>query len=475
MAKKKSSATKIILILLGAVFVLVLAGAGLKAAGVFGEAEKGTVVETDGAEIRSITQVVTASGRVQPEIEVSISPDVPGEIIALPVMEGDKVDRGALLARIRPDDYKAQVERGEATVLQAKAVLAQRKADMLNAERELKRQEDLYEKQAISEADYQRTATQYEVAKAAHEASDYAVQSSAAQLREFQEQLDKTIIYAPMSGTISILLVELGERVVGTSQMAGTEMMRVAKLDQMEIEVDVNENDVVNVSIGDSASIEIDAYPGRMFKGLVTEIANSARVSAAGTQEQVTNFPVKIRISDVHNSAAGQTMEDATTIASNEVPVPDEDAPNFRPGMSGTVDVFTRTVTDAVVVPIQAVTVRDFNKKKRSWERSSDDEEEAEDDSEETEVAEGEAEEESEEQLQEDLRKVVFLMADGKAKMRVKQGQLDQDSHIQIKSGLTGEETIIIGPYRAVSSVLQADDDVREDDKKNFKRFANAN
>ncbi len=473
MAKKKSSATKIILILLGVVLLLVVGGAGLKAAGVFGEDEKGTIVETDNAEVRSITQIVTASGRVQPEIEVSISPDVPGEIIALPVIEGDRVDRGALLARIRPDDYKAQVERGEATVLQSKAVLAQRKADMLNAELELKRQEDLFKKEAISEAEYQRTATQYEVSKAAYEASDYAVQSSEAQLREFQEQLDKTIIYAPMSGTISMLLVELGERVVGTSQMAGTEMMRVAKLDQMEIEVDVNENDVVNVAIGDSASVEIDAYPGRTFRGIVTEIANSARVSAAGTQEQVTNFPVKIRISDVHNSTTGQTMEDARTIASNEVPVPDEDAPNFRPGMSGTVDVFTKTVSDAVVVPIQAVTVRDFNRKRPSWEKKPDDEEVAE--AEEGEEEATEEEEESDEPVTEDLRKVVFLMADGKAKMVEVETGISDDSHIEIKSGLTGEETIIIGPYRAVSSTLQADDEVREDDKKDFSRFANAN
>ncbi len=463
MAKKKTSATKLILMLIGAVILLIAIGGGLNAAGVFGEKEEGTVVETTDTETRSITQVVTASGRVQPEIEVSISPDVPGEIIALPVIEGDRVERGELLARIRPDDYKAQVERGEAMVLQSKAVLAQRRADMLNAELELKRQEDLYQKQAISQSEYQRAQTQYEVAKAAHEASDYAVQSSEAQLREFKEQLDKTIIYAPMSGTISMLLVELGERVVGTSQMTGTEMMRVAKLDQMEIEVDVNENDVVNVSIGDSAAIEIDAYPGRAFKGIVTEIANSARVSAAGTQEQVTNFPVKIRIKDVHNNAANQTLAEAQSIDTEEVPVPDEDAPNFRPGMSGTVDVFTKTVSDVVVVPIQAVTVRDFNKKqKQSWKRE-DREEEEEAEAEES-SEDGEEEAGNDEPLQEDLRKVVFLFADGKAKMVEVETGISDDSHIEIKSGLTGEEQVIIGPYRAVSRVLEEGEDVRVDD-----------
>ncbi|MEM8486797.1 MAG: efflux RND transporter periplasmic adaptor subunit [Bacteroidota bacterium] len=464
MAKKKNNATKIILILIGAVIVLIGVSAALNAAGVFGEKEEGTVVEVTDTETRNITQVVTASGRVQPEIEVSISPDVPGEIIALPVIEGDRVERGELLARIRPDDYKAQVERGEAMVLQSKAVLAQRRADMLNAELELKRQEDLFKKQAISESEYQRAQTQFEVAKAAHEASDYAVQSSEAQLREFKEQLDKTIIYAPMSGTISMLLVELGERVVGTSQMTGTEMMRVAKLDQMEIEVDVNENDVVNVSIGDSAAIEIDAYPGRWFKGIVTEIANSARVSAAGTQEQVTNFPVKIRIKDVHNNAAGETLAEAQSIAAEEVPVPDEEAPNFRPGMSGTVDVFTRTVSDVVVVPIQAVTVRDFNKKaKRSWEKDdSEEEEEASEEAEDSEV--GEEGTKSDEPLEEDLRKVVFLFADGEAQMVEVETGISDDSHIEIKTGLMGDEQVIIGPYRAVSRVLQQGEEVRIDD-----------
>lgn len=465
MAKKKWSATKIIVGLLIVLVVLIGAGAGLKAAGVFGSNEKGTAVEVDDVEIRNVTQVVTASGRVQPEIEVSISPDVPGEIIALPVMEGDKVERGALLARIRPDDYMAQVERGEAMVLQARAVLAQRKADMLNAELELNRQEDLYKKQAISESEYQRAQTQFEVAKAAHEASEYSVKSSEAQLREFNEQLAKTSIYAPMSGTISMLLVELGERVVGTSQMTGTEMMRVAKLDQMEIEVDVNENDVVNVSIGDSAAIEIDAYPGRAFKGIVTEIANSARISSAGTQEQVTNFPVKIRIHDVHNDAAGETIEEANSIASEEVPVPDENAPNFRPGMSGTVDVFTRTIEDAIVVPIQAVTVRDFNKKKPSF-LSDDDDEEA--DAEEAPAATSAEEPEEEDALTEDLRKVVFLFAEGKAKMVEVETGISDDTHIEVKSGLAGDEQVIIGPYRAVSRLLQADDDVRIEDGPSF-------
>ena len=320
------------LIVIGVVFVLLIGFVGLRAAGVLGDKEEGIVVEVDEVEARNVTQTVTASGKIQPEIEVNISPDVPGEIIALPIKEGDRVDRGDLLVRIRPDDYLAQVERGEASVLQAKAILAQRQADLLNAELEAKRQEDLFKKEAVSDSEYQRAKTQYEVAKAAREAADYSMQSTEAQLREFKEQLAKTSIYAPMSGTISMLEVELGERVVGTSQMAGTEMMRVAKLDQMEIEVDVNENDVVNVSLMDSSLIEIDAYPGRMFKGIVTEIANSARVSAAGTQEQVTNFPVKIRVEDRHNVQNGAMLSSAEDVSTAEVPPGEPEIPNFRPG-----------------------------------------------------------------------------------------------------------------------------------------------
>ena len=278
--------------------------------------------------------------------------------------------------------------------------------------------------------------------KPPHEAADYSVQSAQAQLRDFQEQLDKTAIYAPLSGTISMLEVELGERVVGTSQMAGTEMMRLAKLDQMEIEVDVNENDVVNVTILDSAAIEIDAYPGRMFKGLVTEIANSARVTGAGTQEQVTNFPVKIRIEDAHNilNAEGEMM--GGQLSSEEVPVDADPVPNFRPGMSGTVDVYTQTDFEAVVVPIQAVTVRDYSKVKKkrdsgSEEGEGDDEGEGEGDDEGAAMEEEVVEEEA---YTEDLRKVVFVFDEGKARMVEVETGISDDTHIAIKKGLEGTE-----------------------------------
>jgi HlyD family secretion protein len=462
MAKSTTSATrKLVYVLIG---VVVLAGVlgGLRAAGVFGEKDEAIVVETADIERRAITQTVTASGKIQPETEVKISPDVPGEIVALPVIEGDQVEKGELLVRIRQDDYIAQVERGEASVLQSKAMLAQRRADLLNAELELQRQKELFEKQAVSESEYQRAQTQFDVATAAFEAAEYSVKSSEAQLKEMREQLAKTAIYAPMSGTISMLEVELGERVVGTSQMAGTEMMRVAKLDQMEIEVDVNENDVVNVSMNDSARIEVDAYPEREFRGIVTEIANSARVTGAGTQEQVTNFPVKIRIVDPHNLDATHLVPTPRGVRSEEVPPAIEETPNFRPGMSGTVDVFTETIADAIVIPIQAVTVRDFNI--RSEANTSPDAGPGES---EPPVREAESTELVDDTpAVEDLRKVVFVMVEGKAKRIEVETGISDDTHIEIKSGLTGTEKVIIGPYSAVSRQLEDDATVRLEERK---------
>ncbi|GIV59354.1 efflux RND transporter periplasmic adaptor subunit [Rhodocaloribacter litoris] len=446
---KKNATRRLLFLIIGLIVLLVILAAVGRATGLFGTGNDAVEVETARAERRTLTQVVTASGKVQPEVEVKLSPDVSGEIIELRVREGDQVEKGDLLVRIRPDFYVAQVEQAEAGVLQAKANMAQRRADMLTAEVELNRQKALFEKNAIAESDYVRAQNQYEVAKAAYEAAEYAVQSAEARLREAREQLSKTAIYAPMSGTVSKLDVELGERVVGTSQFTGTEMMRIARLDQMELEVDVNENDVVNVALGDTARIEIDAYPEQTFRGVVTEIANTARTTAAGTQEQVTNFPVKIRILDPHNlnlavPGTGQALQ------TSETPLADA-SPQFRPGMSGTVDIYTKTVFDVVAVPIQAVTVRDFarlqpaadtTRRARTGETGRDDTV-------------------STRFPKEDLRKVVFLVENGKAKMVEVTTGITDDTHIEIKSGLSGGEEVIIGPYRAVSRTLEPGTPVR--------------
>lgn len=439
MAKKSSATRRILFIIGGLIVLLVILGVVGSAAGWFG-GERAYAVETATAVVRPVTQTVTASGRVQPETEVKISPDVSGEIIELPVREGDRVSQGQLLARIQPDFYAAQVEQAQANVSQSRANMAQRRADLISAELEFNRQRELFERNVISQSDLERAESQYEVAKAGLEAAEYAVESAVARLREGREQLGKTAIYAPMNGTVSQLNVEMGERVVGTSQMAGTEMMRIARLDQMELEVDVNENDVVNVSLGDSARISVDAYPDRTFRGVVTEIANSARVTGAGSQEQVTNFPVKVRFIDDHN------LDDdlIAGVATSEGAVPVL-APNLRPGMSGTVDVFTETVHNAIAVPIQAVTVRDFAQVRRD-----------EDGADEAEV------ERTSQQLtpDEDLRRVVFIVDNDRARMVEVATGISDDTYIVVRSGIAEGTSVVIGPYRAVSRELEDDQPV---------------
>ena len=266
---KKSSATKRLLWILGGLLILLVAFAVVgRVTGMFGSGNSGTFVETDEAETRSITQIVTASGKVQPEVEVIISPDVSGEIIELPIKEGDTVQRGMLLARIKPDFYATQVEQARAGVLQAKASMAQREADLLEAESDRTRQRDLFERAAIARSILEQAETRYDVAEAGLEGAKYAVESAEARLREAEEQVRKdSHLQSHVGHDQRTLLVELGERVVGTSQMAGTEMMRVARLDHMEVEVEVNENEIVNVALGDTASIEVDAYPEPQFSG----------------------------------------------------------------------------------------------------------------------------------------------------------------------------------------------------------------
>jgi HlyD family secretion protein len=438
MAKKKS-ATRRTLTIVGIVAVaLVLLGVIGWQAGFLGGGDEGIRVETAEAQRRAITQVVTAFGRAQPEVEVTISPDVPGEIIELPVKEGDPVSEGQLLARIKPDAYEAQKQQAEANLKQMQATLEQRRADMLQAERTLKRQEQLFEREVISESDLEDARTQYEVAQANFKAAQYQVENAEARLEEAQKQLNKTSIYAPMDGTISMLSVEAGERVVGTSQMAGTEMMRIARLDQMELEVDVNENDVVNVALDDTASIEIDAYPDQTFRGSVTEIANSARVEGQGTQEQVTNFPVKVRVQDLHNMYFRAPDQGGGQVAAQqeEVPTSPDDVPVLRPGMSGTVDIFTQTMNNVVAVPIQAVTVRDFNQVRSGGPSSP------------------EADSSASPAASEDLRKVVFVMEADTARMQEVTTGIADDTHIEVRTGLSGGEQVIIGPYRAVSQTL---------------------
>ena len=411
--------------------------------GWIGGGDPGLEVQTAPAETRTITQVVTAFGRAQPEVEVTISPDVSGEIIELPVQEGDAVRQGDLLARLDPENYRAQVEQAQAQVSQAKASLAERRADSLQARLDYDRQKKLYESDAISQSEFQQAKTAYQQAVARLESARFQVESAQAGLREATERLSKTEIYAPMDGTVSKLNVETGERVVGTNQMAGTEMMKVARLDQMEIQVDVNENDVVNVAMRDSAAVEVDAYPDRSFQGVVTEIANSARIENQGSQEQVTNFPVKVRVLESRGGEGSDTAQGG--VQRPEVPGADPDpGPVLRPGMSGTVDIFTQTVDRAVAVPIQAVTVRDFNAVRSDTSSAKESANES--------PSSGE-----------DLRKVVFVAQADTARMVEVSTGISDDTHIEIRSGLSGGEQVITGPYSAVSRELEPGMKIRVD------------
>ena len=449
--RKKNRTRRILVVLVGTIVLLAIVAA------VFGQLNdpdrRAESVEFAEVQIRTITRTVTASGRVQPEIEVVISPDVSGEIVELPVAEGQQVNRGDLLARIRPDYYEAQVEQARANLSQSHAMEAQRRADLLLQGQMLERQRQLFEAKVIAQNEYEQAKTNHEIAEAAYEAAEHSVHSAEARLREVQEQLSKTVLYAPMSGTVSQLNIEFGERVTGNELSAGTEIMKIARLDQMELEVEVSENDVVNVALGDTASIEVDAYPDRTFRGVVTEIANSARLQGSSFQEQVTNFPVKIRIMDAHNAEARVAAGRAEPIGETPSMV---DYPSFRPGMSGTVDIFSTTVHDVTSVPIQSVTVRDFRIIRRDRARRA---RAAGDDSTAVQRS-GNGDNGSDE---EDLKRMVFVVSEtmNVAATEVETG-ISDDRFIEIKSGLEAGQRVVDGPYSAVSRTLDDGQLVKE-------------
>jgi HlyD family secretion protein len=342
--------------LIAAAVVLILFAVIGKNAGWFGK-ELEISVATEKAERRAIIETITANGKVRPQTEVKISPDVSGEIVELHVVEGDQVEQGQLLLRIKPDTYISMRDRAiaalnsaRANLANANARLAQVQAQYEQAERNYRRSQTLFEQKTISESEYETARSTYKVAQAEVEAAkqnsqsaEFSIKSAAASVDEAEENLRRTTIYAPMSGTVSRLNVEQGERVVGTAQMAGTEMMRIANLNRMEVLVAVNENDIVRVKHLDTAMIEVDAYLGQNFRGVVTEIANSANVSNVGV-DQITNFDVKILIlQDSYQHLMPETP-------SGRFP--------FLPGMSATVDIRTNTKSDIIAVPIQAVTTR---------------------------------------------------------------------------------------------------------------------
>src|SRR5437588_8516557 len=299
---------------------------------IWNKREKPIPVTTETAIRKTIVQTVSATGKIQPEVEVKISPEVAGEIIELPVEDGMRVKKGDVLVKIKPDSYKALLEQQEAAISAAKATNLQQKATMLKSEHDFKRAEDLFNKKLIPEQEYNAAKAADDVAKNTYESSLHEIERAQAGSSQARDQLSKTTIYSPIDGTVTILNSKLGERLVATGQFAGTEVMRVADLSRMQAVIDVNESDVPNVKIGDRANVKIEAYGDRKFKGTVAQIGNTGKTTGAGSQEEVTNFEVKINLE----------REDVL----------------LRPGLSCTADIETNMVKDAVVVPMQAVTIR---------------------------------------------------------------------------------------------------------------------
>ncbi len=403
--------------------------------------------------LRDLTETVLASGKIQPVTEVKISSEVSGEIVALTIKEGDAVRKGQLLARINPEMMAAALDRNEAAVNNAKSGLASARVRLrqlenllrINLEPAYRRTARLFEDKVATQAELEVARSQYESAlqdiesaKEAVEGAVFMVQSARASQKEMKEQLARTNILSPMDGIVTKLSVELGERVVGTIQMAGTEMIRIADLTRMEVRVDVSESDVVRVKNGDSVMVEVDAYPGQKFSGMVREIANSSNSSAlpgTGGADQVTNFLVKISLLGDNRATGDRSGVDK---AANPVSMVQRFL--FRPGMSASAEITTRRVQGAVSVPINAVAVRDAEG------QATDPE------SEESSTTKNPDQQNTN---NEQIDEVVFVRSGNKALLRKVTTGIQDDKHIQILSGLRSGEEVVTAPYSAVSRDLR--------------------
>lgn len=393
--------------------------------------EKPILVTTDQAFRKNITQIVTATGRIQPEVEVKIAPEVSGEIIEIPVKEGQMVRKGDLLLRIRPDSYRAQVESQQAALSAARSDSVRNRAQVSKADSDYKRARKLFEDGLISDAERNAAQTTYDMAKAALDGSMFEIERSVGALRQIAEALSKTTITSPSDGTISSLTSRVGERVVGTSQFAGTEVMRIADLSHMEARVNVNENDIVNVKVGDTVRVHVDAYPDRDIEGQVREIASAALTRNAGTQEEVTNFEVKIRIPDA-------TLR-------------------LRPGMSATADIETDTVRNAIAVPIQSVTVRttDSDLSPEELEKQRTTRETRDKGNDQADLTNEQLEKKKERDRREKLQRVVFIKnGDTVRQQKVETGIAD-NTWIEIKSGVKEGDEVVSGSYTVISRRLK--------------------
>lgn len=434
---------KLIFTLLGLFALLIIVAVVGKKAGWIG---KGNIPEVavEKAEKRTVTETVTASGKINPQTEVKLSSEVSGEVIQLYVKEGDSVKKGTLLCVINPAIYESVVIQASASMNQTKANLASARANEIQmqaawdqAKRNFERNKKLYQDKVISEAEYEAAKLQYDQAgsnysSAAEQvnAADFTVKNAAAQLQQAQDNLLKTKIYAPISGIVSLVNVKLGERVVGTAQMAGTEIIRVADLDNMQAEVDVNENDVLRISVGDTAEVEIDAYPKKKFKAVVSQISYSATNSLSQVStSQATNFTVKM------NLLASSYVELVNVEAGRKYP--------FRPGMSATVDIKTEQRTDVLTVPIQSVTTRE----QKDLAQSDDDLKRTG----KIKTTDG----------GKDLEEIVFVVVNGKAVAKKVSTGIQNTSHIEIIAGVQPGDEIVKAPFKLISKTLNDGDMVK--------------
>jgi len=454
MAKQKRKSNKLVYWLIGAVAVLLIFIIVGKSAGWIGK-PKELEVELAKAKRVTIVEKVSASGTVQPVTEVKIAPEVSGEIIDLLIVEGDSVKRGTTLVKIRPDTWQSQLERAEAGLSQQRANLEQAKANLsrarataIRAEGEFKRNEKLWNEKVISEADWQLAKQNYEVSKndvssaeQSVEAAHYVIRSTEASLREARENFRKTTVVSPMDGVVSKLIVKNGERVVGTATMAGTEMLRIADLHKMEVRVDVNENDIVRVQVGDTALIDVDAYASQKkeFKGVVTLIANTAKDKVS--TDAITEFEVRILI-------LGSSYDDLVK-AGNKFP--------FRPGMTASVDIMTTTKQNALSVPLASVTTRNPEDENKPENNDSDGP---------PQNNSNQANNEKKPEKKTEDKTVIFINDKGVAKMtEVKTGISDYDN-IEILSGISDSTEVVTGPFLAVSKRLKDGDKIRKLEKK---------
>lgn len=418
-----------------ALVLIVLVGIGYAVYKNKSASNKATEVEVTTLKTGDIIQKVSATGKIQPEIEVKISSEVSGEIIDLPVKEGQLVSKGQLLVRINPDLYQSSIDRTVAGLATSKAGLSQAEAQLKEAKLSYDRNKILLEKGVISKAEWDKIVSTYEVAVASKNSSKFNVEASQASVTEARDNMNRTTIYSPVAGTISRLDVELGERVLGTQQMTGTELMRVANLNNMEVEVEVNENDIVKIALGNEAVIEVDAYLKKEFKGIVTSISNSS-TNATLSADQVTNFKVKVRI-------LKESYEDLLEGK------PESYSP-FRPGMTATVEIISKKLTNVTMVPISAIVMK--SKAEAVISENID-----------VNLDNNKVVSESESvKIETDEKKMeaVFVKNGDIAELRFVKTGIQDNQNIEILEGLKPGDQIIVGPYSVVSKTLKAGDKV---------------